>query len=219
MTRPKAKTGFYGSGLTKEEISKGSLRYNEYLKNYPQLNKLSNLQLLDDLVWLECIQERFKEQVGVIITQDPIPGPDGKKKHPESVPKLLQESIANGLEQIIGLKTKLGLFEDQKTIDAFKDFEILKEKAAEYRATHPLEFQTTCCHCGKIYFLKRRTVGFESHKSPFFAEDKILRNDYLHKLQKDGKITKEDEAMVLGTSPDYPDWLDKYVYGHKPKVN
>ena len=216
MTKPKAiKDTFVGSGLTPEEQRLGAARHSEYRKNYPQLNKLSNLQLLEELVWLECLQERFKKNVGVVTK--PTVGADGKEKI-ESIPRHLQDSIANGLNQIIELKTKLGLFEDQKTLDAFKDMEELKKKAAEYRKLNPLSFKCTCPFCTKIFFLKRRTDQYEELKSPFYMDDKVLKNDYLHQLQKEGKITKEDEARVLGVSNDYPDWLDEHIYRTgKPK--
>jgi len=216
MTKPKTvKDGFTGSGLTPEEVSLGRIRYSEYLKNYPQLNKLSNKQLLEELVWLECLQERFKKNVG-IVSQASI-GPDGKTTI-SAIPKHLNESITEGLNQIMGLKTKLGLFEDQKQLDAFRDIDDLKAKAAEYRKQNPLSFKCTCPYCAKIFFLKRRTDKFEEFKSPFYADDKILKNDALHKLWKLGKITAEDAAAVLGVSSDYLAWLDEHVYMNgKPK--
>lgn len=216
MTKPKStKEGFTGSGLTPEEVSLGRIRYSEYLKNYPQLNKLSNKQLLEELVWLECLQERFKKNVGIVSM--PTTAPDGKMAI-AAIPRHLNESITEGLNQIMALKTKLGLFEDQKQLDAFRDIDDLKHKAAEYRKQNPLSFKCTCPYCSKIFFLKRRTTNFEEFKSPFYAEDKILKNDYLHKLQKEGKITIHDEAQVLGVSDDYPEWLDEHVYMNgKPK--
>jgi hypothetical protein len=207
MTKPKET--FLGSGLTSEEVTLGKSRFAEYRKNYPQLNKLSNLQLLEELIWLECLQERYKNQVGVITK--PSIDSEGKTKI-EPLPRHFQEAISSGLDQIINLKTKLGLFEDQKVLDAFKDFENLKKKAVDYRLSHPLSFKTTCPHCSKIFFLKRRTDKFEEFKSPFYADDKVLKNDVLHSLYKQGKITKEETADVLGVSPDFVDWLDENIY-------
>lgn len=210
MARPKTdKDAFSGSGLTPEEIKLGAIRHSEYRKNYPQLNKLSNLQLLEELVWLECLQERFKQNVGIVTK--PTIGPDGKEKI-EQMPKQLQESIANGLEQIVGLKTKLGLFEDQQTTDAFKDFEALKKKAKDYRATHPLSYKCCCPWCTKIFFLKRRTDNYETFKSPFYADDKVIKNTPLYNLYKAGKITKTEAAEVMGVSADYFTWLEEKVY-------
>jgi hypothetical protein len=209
MTKPKARNGFTGSGLNTKEVEKGGIRYQEYLKNYPQLNKPSNLMLLEELVWLECLQERFKEQVGVIIK--PTTGPDGQTKI-ESVPKNLQESIANNLEQIINLKTKLGLFDDKETSDAFKFLEAMFNKATAYRKANPLQFKTTCLHCGKYNFLKRRTDKFEEYKSPFYADDKVLKNDELHACWKEGILPIERYAKAMGVSTDYILWLEEKIF-------
>ena len=219
MTKPKSRDTmdtFLGSGLQPNEQTLGREKFVQYRKNYPQLNKLSNLQLLEELVWLECLQERYKTQVGIVTK--PKPDKDTGELKIEPLPKYLSDSVAANLEQIMTLKTKLGLFEDQKTLDAFKDMEELKKKAAEYRKTHPLSFKCTCPFCTKIFFLKRRTDSYEPFKSPFYADDKILKNDELHSLYKQGIITKEHEAKVLGVSPDYIDWLDEFVYKNgKPK--
>ena len=156
MTKAKAtKEGFTGSGLTPEEVSLGRIRYSEYLKNYPQLNKLSNKQLLEELVWLECLQERFKKNVGIV--SQPTTGPDGKMSI-AAIPRHLNESITEGLNQIMALKTKLGLFEDQKQLDAFRDIDDLKHKAAEYRKQNPLSFKCTCFPAGTKISLPNRDV-------------------------------------------------------------
>ncbi len=357
MTKPKGqKNSFVGSGLTPDELTIGRIRYNEYKTIYPQLNKLSNSQLLEELVWLEVVQERLKKSVGIITA--PAKGVNGEM-NVQQIPKHLQESIADGLAQIIALKTKLGLFEDQKTTDAFKEFEILKTKAAKYREENPLSFKCTCFpkgtkislvnrevkniedikigdeilgveHCGKkdnkvkiqkvldfiprgkkqvikltslkgrelictsdhriyasetaksnsfaylpaidclnkkikivceslvndriikieiisneedvfdittetqnfianeilvhncpfctkIFFLKRRTTNYEEFISPFYADDKVVRNDELHSCWKEGFLPKDRYAKCMGVSPDYIDWLDEHFYQHKQK--
>lgn len=209
MTKAKDKNDtFLGSGLQPDEVIVGRARFLEYRKNYPQLNKLSNLQLLEELVWLECLQDRYKNQVGTVTKPR---ANDKGEMVIEPLPKYLQDSMTLGLEQIISLKTKLGLFEDQKTIDAFKDLEDLKKKAAEYRKLHPLSFQCTCPFCSKIFFMKRKTEHFEPLKSPMY-DDMVLKNTPLHELWKQKIITTEQYAKVLGVSTDYPAWLDKNVF-------
>jgi len=213
MTKPKSKPNeeFVGSGLTPEEQSRGKKIFAEYRKAYPQLNKPSNLQLLEELVWLECLQERYKKQVGIVTF--PSTGSDGKVKI-EPVPGHLQDSISENLTQIIELKTKLGLFEEQQQLDAYKDLEILRKKAEEYRRQNPLSYKCTCPFCSKIFFLKRKTENFEEFKSPFYIDDKVLKNTPLFRLYKLGKINKEEFAEVLGVSPDYVLWLEEKIYGH-----
>lgn len=216
---PRAKTlkeGFQGSGLSDDEISIGRLRFNEYKKVYPQLNKLSSLQLLEELVWLECLQERFKQQVGIITapTKKIINGEE--KIVSESVPSHLQESIADNLNQIMALKTKLGMFEDKEVTDAFKKLQELETKMAEYRRTHPDLFKSTCIHCGRSQYLFRRTDKCEVLNSPF-VEEKALNNKPLFRVYKSGQpLTKEDVAAILGSSVDIVDWInDKYFGTHK----
>ena len=200
---------FQGEGLNDDEKKWGRQRFKEYRISYPHLNKLANLHILEELVWKETIQERFKKQIGHLgITKE-------KNGITEivSIPKPLQESINDGLTQIIDIKNKLGMFEDQKVTDEFEKIQLLKEKAAEYRRQHPLSFRTTCPHCAKHFYLKRRTENFESFKSPF-ADDNVINNRPLFNLYKTGKLTKEEVADVLGVSPDYVDWLDEKIYNN-----
>ena len=210
MTRPKlVKEGFQGSGLTAEEQKIGSVKFNEYKKNYPQLNKHSNLQLLEELVWLECLQDRFKKQVGECTKG--VKDDKGVLKV-QPVPGHLQSSISDNLAQIMDLKTKLGLFEDQQSVDAYKDLEALRKKAEQWRLEHPLSYKTTCPHCTKIFFLKRSTEGYDSFVSPFYADDKVLKNTPLRNLWLNKKITKAEYAEVLNVHADYVDWLEDKVY-------
>jgi hypothetical protein len=57
-----------------------------------------------------------------------------------------------------------------------------------------------------MVMLKMRTEAWEAQKHPYF-KDRLLGNEQLIRLYKLGKLTKEDVASVLGTSPDYTDWL------------
>jgi len=217
MTKPKSKPNeeFVGSGLTPEEQSRGKKIFAEYRKSYPQLNKPSNLQLLEELVWLECLQERYKKQVGIVTS--PSTTPDGKVKI-EPVPGHLQDSISENLTQIIELKTKLSLFEDKQILDAFRVLDEMIKKAAEHRKLFPLQYKVTCPHCTKIFFLKRKTEGHDTFISPFYADDKILKNDELHACWKEGILPKVRYAKALGVSPDYIAWLDEKIYKNgKPK--
>lgn len=211
----KIKDGFEGTGLSDSEKAWGVTRFAEYRKAFPHLNKQGNLYLLEELVWRECIQERFKIQVGEL-----------KKNAVTAMAPLskdLTTSINDGLSQITEMKTKLGMFEEQKTLDSFKYIQETKEKFAAYRLAHPLVFKCTCPKCAFSFGIKRRMEHFEEFVSPFL-ESKILNNDPLFKLYKQGKITKDDVANVLGVSPKYVDWLDKKVYGNvistdAPKIN
>jgi hypothetical protein len=48
--------------------------------------------------------------------------------------------------------------------------------------------------------------AWESQKHPFFS-DRILGNEHLIKLYNEGKVSKEDLALIFEVSSDYIDWL------------
>lgn len=208
MEKKEINYNFQGEGLTDVEKKWGKKRFNDYRQAYPHTNTLSNLYLLEELVWKEVLQERLKKQFGDF----------GKKEENQSSdkitnpPKWLQDSLSEVLAQIVELKNKLGMFEEQKVSDEFKKIQELEEKAAQYRREHPLSFKSTCPHCSKIFYLKRRTENFEEFISPFYADDKVIKNDELHVDYKQGLFSKERYSKYLGVSVFYIDWLDEHIY-------
>lgn len=211
MENKDKKYNFVGTGLTEEQKSWGSLRFDEYISSYPHLNTLGNSQLLEELVWVEAVLEANKEAIGVIVNKK-ISKDSPVSKTKDIVPSGLLTAVEEGRAEVINIKTKLGMFEERKDSDEFKKMRELEEKAAEYRLSHPLSFKTTCVHCGKSYGLKRRTENFEEFKSPFL-DDKLIKNDSLWESYKDQQpLTKERVAEILGVSPLYIDWLAENIY-------
>ena len=205
---------FQGVGLDVGEKRIAKTQFLEYIKTYPHLNKLSNLQLLEDLVFQEAIHNRLKNQISLFL--------ENEKKNQDptkaaGLPAKLQEQLNSNLNQILSLKERLGLFKEKEELDAFKDVESLIRKFEEYRKENQAAFEVTCPFCTEIFFLKRRTEHCESFNFPFF-KDKILCNVPLHKLYKAGKLTKEEYAEVIGTSSDYIDWLDEKWFQKDPSV-
>lgn len=210
MEKSEIKYEFKGLNLPSEDREWGKTRFQEYLLSYPHLNNLGNSHLLEELVWAEIMLERMKEQIGNLCKKA-----DSYKKEiskPQTISDKDQKSLQEARDQVLELKKKLGMFEERKDSDEFKKMRELEEKAAEYRRSHPLSFKVTSPFDGKIFYLKRRTEGYESFISPFYADDKVVKNTPLHKLYKSGKITKEEAAEVLGVSPEYIDWLDEKIY-------
>ena len=189
---------FRGTGLGVSEKNSAKKRFEDYIVIYPHLNKLSLLQLLEELVFLEAISERYKNKIAKISKNKTV-------KDSNVVPSGLMKELQGNIQQILDLKEKLGLFESKKKLDAFKDIKDLKTKFAEYRKRNPLSFKVDCPHCSKIFFLKRRTENYEPFVSPFFAEDKILINKPLMELYFAKIITKKQTANVLGVASDYID--------------
>ena len=163
---------FQGNGLTTKEKRWGEQRFNEYRQNYPHLHKMSDLLVLEDLVFQEALHERLKENISQRAKKDQ------KSKEDAAVTSGTQELFKESIDLQFKLKEKLGLFEDKKKLDAFRDFEQLREDFREYRRRYPHLFKTTCPKCAFIYFLKRRTDCYEEIKSPWF-KDKTLCNPEL----------------------------------------
>ena len=199
---------FKGIGLSTAERNTGKKRFEEYLEVYPHLNKISLLTLLEELIFLELINDSIKLKIRQLTNAKSV-------KTSTAVPSKLLKELQDNLTQILNLKSNLGLFEEKEKLDAYKDIENLKKKFETYREEHSLSFKTTCPFCSEIYFLKRKTENYEPHISPFF-ENKILINRPLMDLYFAKKITKKETSQVLGTSPDYIDWLiDKFFKKQK----
>lgn len=194
---------FRGTGLGVSEKNSAKKRFEDYIVIYPHLNKLSLLQLLEELVFLEAISERYKNKIAKISKNKQV-------KDSNVVPSGLMKELKENTGQILELKTRLGLFDEKEKLDAYKDIENYKKKAAEYRKEHPLSFKTTCPFCSEIYFLRRKTENYEPHISPFF-ENKILVNRPLFEVYHNKKINKKEIADILGTSEDYIDWVEEKI--------
>ncbi|MHA1747535.1 MAG: hypothetical protein ACTSYF_02700 [Promethearchaeota archaeon] len=65
MNKPKdqSKYKYLGNGLTKTETNWGRKRFGEYRQNYPHLHKMSDLLLLEELIFQEALHERIKVRI------------------------------------------------------------------------------------------------------------------------------------------------------------
>lgn len=189
---------FRGTGLQVAEKRWAEKRFADYRTNYPHLHKMSDLFILEELVFQEALQERFKKKLGA------------KGGDPNNALKTnFQRQLSHNLEVQFKLKEKLGLFEDKKILDAFKDFQGLEDKFADYRRQNPDLFKTTCPRCAFEYYLKRRTTDYEPLTNAWF-KDKVLFNYALFQAYKEQRpLTKKDLADILGVSDFYIDWLEE----------
>lgn len=196
---------FIGKGLTQGEIRTARKRFQDYLDTYPHLHKMTYYGLLEDLIFHEYMNDRIKQKVEELSK--------ARKELDESaaIGSKTQKELDANMETQFKLKEKLGLFEDKSTLDAYKDFEELREDFKEFRRRNPNQFKVTCPSCAFIFFLKRRTDQYEELEAPWF-KDKVLCNPELWKLYKEKKITAEDVANVLGTSVDYIGWLQEKIF-------
>ncbi len=192
---------FEGTGLNKDEKKDAKKQFNLYKRQY-NFENLSDLNLLDELVFREALQNRYKRKIEEL-----------SDKQKEVIPKHIIESLDTNLNGIIKLKEKLGLFEDKKKTDPFEKFNILRKKFTTWLSENQGSRTFSCPHCSKTVMLKIRTTAWEALKHPFF-QDKILANKELWKVYKEGKITKEEQAKILGVTPQYIDWLEEKIFNN-----
>ena len=122
------------------------------------------------------------------------------------------------MEQILTLKEKLGLLTNKEGDDSFKVIQQLKEKFKIWCSENSGSRTIVCPHCSKLVLLRIRTDIWETQQHPMF-KDKTLYNQHLVDMYLTGKITAEDVAKVLGTSPKYTEWLIEKFHQRKTKEN
>jgi len=209
MNQHKEGYQFQGTGLTTREKKWGDQRFSEYRINYPHLHKMSDLLILEELIYQEVLHERLKEKISRTTRQK-------ITEEKAEFPSHLQEDLKSSIDLQFKLKEKLGLFEDKKKLDAFRDLQETEEKFKQYRRENPDLFKVTCVQCAFSFYLKRRTIDYEPLTSSWF-KNKVLFNLPLFKkyLSKE-PLSKRDMTEILGVSEDYIDWIiEKFLTDKK----
>lgn len=196
-----------GAGLSTKDTRRAQEKFDNYLSHYPHLNKLSDLALLEELVYLEINQEQYKDKIKSL---------EKKKKDsdPSGPPKALQDQLNNNLEQILKLKERLGLFEEKKNLDVWEYIKEIFAKFAIWREQNQDCRKVTCPFCSTPFFLMIRTDKYQEMEFPMF-KGKILCNKVLHNMYKEDRISKDEYAESMGVSTDYIDWLDENYFEAK----
>ena len=210
MSIAKYKPSFTGFGRNETKWAKK--RFQSYVDSY-EIDTFSDLQVLEELVFVETLNERTKKQLNLLRVNN-----QGSVEH-EKIPAEMRKSISTNLDTIVKLKDKLKLFrekEELEKIDPYEDFKVLEKKFKVWRNENQATRQCVCQHCGKMTMLKIKTDVWESQKHPFF-KDRILFNEHLIKLYLEGTITKEDVGKIFETSQFYANWLVDKAWVTNPK--
>ena len=167
----------------------------KYLNDYA-FEYISDKNTLKQLIYLEMINIRLQKML------------NGFYKDSQAVPVQMMDGLHKNVMQITALKETLGLVKDGKeeVQTGLSTIDVLKKKFKKWREENQGSRTLVCPECSKMIMLKIRTDAWEAEKHVWF-KDRFLANDHLVKMYQIGKITKEDVALVLGTSPDYTEWL------------
>ena len=222
MEKPNEGYKLRGTGLGTKEKRWAEDRFNEYRSNYPHLHKMSDLVLLEELVFQETLHERLKEKISDLTKKLADIKKDDKNNVTDTsgaLPKALQEQLAENIDLQFQIKEKLGLFEDKKVLDAFRHFREQEEKFTEYRKQNPEMFKTTCPKCAFPYFLKRKTIDYEPIGTNWFRNKVLVNEPLFRALLSNEPLTKKQVAEILGVSDYYVDWVIEKFFTEKPSVD
>jgi len=178
----------------KEERKLGAKLLSQYLHQF-SVDSVSDKNALQQLVYLEVIQVRMQNEMNKVYQES---GATNLK---------MVDALQQNLTSIQNLKQQLGLLgKDAEKNDAGKYLDLLKSKFKKWRSENQASRHFICPHCSQMVLLKIRTEAWEAQKHPTF-KDRLLGNSHLIALYEQEKLTDEDVAKILGTSPDYTKWL------------
>jgi len=202
------------SGLDRIEKKWADKRFNEYKERF-HIESYSDLQLLEELVKREALQERHWKRLGKISEK--------AKKAGETfvIPKELNYGLNQNLEQILILKEKLGLFEEKSQLEWVKFWKSLIKKIDKYvnSGENGVVAHIKCGYCGRVFLARKNIKDFETLPHPFFTDRNIIYNKHLFDLLDQKKITSEDVAKILNTTPQFIEKLYKEKYLKEKNVN
>lgn len=189
------KLGVEGLFTDKEEIKLAKELEKKYLSEY-NIETISDKNLLSNLIYLEVIHiAKLQKSANEFTVSN------------DQLPWQLLDAIHKNITQILNIKEKLGLNKKEEiSNDAFQSLELLKKKFKVWAENNQASRTLVCPHCSQMIMLKIRTDKWEAQKHPYFR-DRLLGNESLIRLYKQGKLTREDVASILGTSSDYTDWV------------
>jgi len=169
---------------------------------------ISDKNNLKSVIYLEVLQSRLQTVMN-----------DLTKQGATAIPLNLVDSIHKNLKEIANNKERLGLIgkdKDKEKSDAFSALQSVKEKFKMWMEQNQGSRSLVCPCCGEMVMLKIRMDKWIPQKHPFF-KDRFLANKHLMKLYLQKKLSREDIAGVLNSSPDYIDWLVETLWMTDPE--
>lgn len=160
---------------------------------------VSDLSTLSTLVYNEILSKRLEKSINKCTNKD------GESY----ISDKLLKSHADLTNQILNLKTKLGIDKDVKE-DEFTSLQLLKKRFNNWlqenksECTIAVPFECPKCNHSdvKMVFLRKRVKDFEAIDHAWFA-GRFYINKYLLQMVEDGKMTVEDCAKAHKVSVDH----------------
>lgn len=193
------------SGLSDSEKKWAKARFEDYKKDYSIIN-LSDLVLLENLIFIETLQEQYKRKIQQLT--------EAAKNIPNGliIPDNILKALREFQEQEIELREKLGLFEDKKKDDFLSIWTSLKKKINIHANENRGAFQFKCPTCGNLALLVKKVSDFETCDFKMF-KGTWLYNEHMFKLYDEGKLTFEDIGKFFGLqSIDYIKKIYEKIY-------
>ena len=178
----------------------------KYLKEFIP-KTISDKNNLNSVIYLEVLQHRLQRAMNELTAAGAA-----------AIPLNLVDSIHKNLKEITINKEKLGLVGAEKEkgeTDGFQIVQNLKEKFKVWMENNQGSRTLCCPACGEMVLLKIRMDKWIAQRHPFF-KDRFLANKHLMRLYLQGKLSKEDIASILNSSPDYIEWLVEKLWMTDP---
>jgi len=181
---------------SEEEIKLAKELEKKYLTDY-NIESVSDRNMLQYLIYLEVLHITKLQKTA-----------NEFQNTNDAIPYNVLDAIHKNLTQILSIREKLGLNrkENKEEKDDYSALELLKKKFKVWAEKNQACRTLACPHCSQMILLKIRTEAWEAQKHPLF-KDRLFGNEHLIRLYKENKLNKEDISKILGTSPDYVDWL------------
>lgn len=193
-----------GQFINKNEQKEAKKVFENYLDKL-DFENFSDLSTLSILVYNEMLLTRVQKTINEQTTKD------GQS----FISDKLVKTATDLTNQILSLKTKLGIDKEQKD-DELTALQLLKKRFNKFIQFNRHEFTISvpykCSGCQKedvkICLLRRRVKDFEVFNHHSFA-GRWYYNKTAMEMVKSGRITKEEYASIFATSVDYVTWCLK----------